>query len=57
MLIYFIGLDNNCYCFGDDKNMMFKNPKRNVYEVILDDNKIPVSKDVWDYITERRSWI
>lgn len=57
MLIYFIGLDNNCYCFGDDKNMTFKNPKRNVYEVILDGNKIPVSKEVWDYITERRSWI
>lgn len=48
-LLAFMGLDNAWHFFGkDDKDLMFKNPQKNEYEIILNDEKIAVTKDVWE---------
>lgn len=47
--IAFMGLDNRWHFFGkNDKDLLFKNPAKNEYEIILNNEKIAVSKDVWE---------
>lgn len=47
--IAFMGLDNRWHSFGkNDKDLLFKNPAKNEYEIILNNEKIAVSKDVWE---------
>lgn len=46
-MLAFMGLDNACHFFGkNDKDLLFKNPAKNEYEIILNNEKIAVSKDV-----------
>ena len=48
-LLAFMGLDNAWHFFGkDDKDLLFKNPQKDEYEIILNNEKIAVSKDVWE---------
>ena len=48
-LLAFMGLDNTWHFFGkDDKGLLFKNPQKNEYEIILNNEKIAVIKDVWE---------
>lgn len=48
-IIAFMGLDNAWHFFGkDDKDLLFKNPQKDEYEIILNNEKIAVSKDVWE---------
>lgn len=48
-MLAFMGLDNAWHFFGkDDKDLLFKNPAKDEYEIILNDEKIAVSKDVWE---------
>ena len=48
-LLAFMGLDNAWHFFGkDDKDLLFKNPAKDEYEIILNDEKISVTKDVWE---------
>ena len=44
-----MGLDNAWHFFGkNDKDLLFKNPQKNEYEIILNNEKIAVTKDVWE---------
>jgi len=48
-LLAFMGLDNTWHFFGkDDKDLLFKNPAKDEYEIILNNEKIAVTKDVWE---------
>lgn len=48
-MLAFMGLDNAWHFFGkDDKDLLFKNPAKNEYEIILNNEKIAVTKDVWE---------
>ena len=48
-LLAFMGLDNAWHFFGkNDKDLLFKNPQKNEYEIILNNEKIAVTKDVWE---------
>lgn len=48
-LLAFMGLDNAWHFFGkDDKDLLFKNPQKDEYEIILNNEKIAVTKDVWE---------
>lgn len=48
-LLAFMGLDNAWHFFGkDDKDLLFKNPQKDEYEIILNNEKIAVAKDVWE---------
>lgn len=47
--IAFMGLDNRWHLFGkNDRDLMFKNPAKDKYEIILNNEKIAVTKDVWE---------
>lgn len=48
-VLAFMGLDNVWHFFGkNDKDLLFKNPAKGEYEIILNDEKIAVTKDVWE---------
>lgn len=48
-LLAFMGLDNAWHFFGkNDKDLLFKNPAKDEYEIILNNEKIAVTKDVWE---------
>lgn len=48
-MLAFMGKDNAWHFFGkDDKDLLFKNPQKNEYEIILNNEKIAVTKDVWE---------
>ena len=48
-LLAFMGKDNAWHFFGkDDKDLLFKNPAKDEYEIILNNEKIAVTKDVWE---------
>ena len=48
-VLAFMGLDNTWHFFGkDDKDLLFKNPAKGEYEIILNNEKIAVTKDVWE---------
>lgn len=48
-MLAFMGLDNAWHFFGkNDKDLLFKNPAKDEYEIILNNEKIAVTKDVWE---------
>lgn len=48
-VLAFMGLDNIWHFFGkDDQDLSFKNPAKDQYEIILNNEKIAVTKDVWE---------
>ena len=48
-LLAFMGKDNTWHFFGkDDKDLLFKNPAKDEYEIILNNEEIAVTKDVWE---------
>lgn len=48
-VLAFMGLDNTWHFFGkNDKDLLFKNPAKDEYEIILNNEKIAVTKDVWE---------
>lgn len=48
-MIAFMGLDNRWHLFGkNDRDLMFNNPAKDKYEIILNGEAIAVSKDTWD---------
>lgn len=48
-VLAFMGLDNVWHFFGkDDKDLLFKNPQKGIYEIILNNEKIAVTKEVWE---------
>ena len=47
--IAFMGLDNRWHLFGkNDRDLMCNNPAKDKYEIILNNEKIAVTKDVWE---------
>lgn len=47
-VLAFMGLDNIWHFFGNyDKDLSFKNPAKDQYEIILNNEKIAVTRDVW----------
>ena len=59
-VLAFMGLDNAWHFFGkDDKDLVFKNPAKDEYEIILNNEKIAVTKDVWEdfrHATAVKAW-
>lgn len=56
-LIRFTGTDRRTYVVSDSKSNevranYFKNPQKNIYEVIFEDRKVRVSKSTWNRIIE-----
>ena len=48
-LLAFMGKDNAWHFFGkDDKDLLFKKPAKDEYEIILNNEEIAVTKDVWE---------